>query len=132
MVPRPASSLGGYGDTLVDGGVYVERRPKGDTREYEWARPAIAPRGRDGVSHDGTPLSSSRLADVSSHGGDEDGGVIPPPPLRDGGGGASVAWHDSRDDEGRSDGVLASCTLETRRRGAACRGAARWAVGTQW
>jgi hypothetical protein len=111
MVPRPASSLGAHGDVTADGGVYVERRPKGDAREYEWARPAIAPRGRDGVSHDGTPLSSSRRADVSGHCGDEDGGVIPPPPLlRDGGGGASVAWHESMDDEGRNDGVLASCT----------------------
>ena len=109
MVPRPASSLGAPGD-VIDGGVYVERRPKGDAKEYEWARPAIAPRGRDGVSHDGTPLSSSRLGDMAGRGGDEDGGVIPPPPLlRDGGGGASVAWHESREYGAGDDGVLASC-----------------------
>ena len=110
MVPRPASSLGAPGDVITDGGVYVERRPKGDAKEYEWARPAIAPRGRDGVNHDGTPLSSSRLADISGHGGDEDGGVIPPPPLlRDGGGGASVAWHEGREYGAGDDGMLASC-----------------------
>ena len=103
MVPRPASSLGTLGGDVADTGAYVERRPKGDAREYEWARPAIAPRGRDGISHDGTPLVGSRPPlDVSGHGADEDGGVIPPPPLtlRDGSGGAAAG----------DDGVLASCT----------------------